>query len=138
MNTQKNQPLLSWFSVKGRARRKEVWIKWIIYHALWQVVLICSFGDAYFTGFFAGFYEGFNACPNRSFFFFLLLWLPISVDFILTEIRRLHDLGLPGWIAIFFSVTGLSGDVASFIFCCFIPGTKGDNKYGPNPNAGNE
>ena len=30
MNTQKNQPLLSWFSVKGRARRKEVWIKWII------------------------------------------------------------------------------------------------------------
>lgn len=52
-------------------------------------------------------------------------------------IRRLHDLGLTGWLAIVFYLPEFFGwEIVSLIFCLlliFVPGTHGPNRYGDDP-----
>lgn len=148
MNSKNEQPLLSWFTVKGRARRTEIWIKFLISLVLWEIVSLCVFGEAYLEYldsedlFFLPFLDEIESTPDfgesiqnffQGYFIVYLLCLPIEIDLLLTRIRRLHDLEWPGWIVIFFYVTGWCGDIASFIICNFIPGTKGNNQYGIDP-----
>jgi uncharacterized membrane protein YhaH (DUF805 family) len=56
----------------------------------------------------------------------VLAW-PCAVMYI----KRWHDIGLSGWFAILNFVPGLSLVMWLVLGC--IPGTPGENKYGPNP-----
>jgi uncharacterized membrane protein YhaH (DUF805 family) len=46
-------------------------------------------------------------------------------------IKRWHDIGLSGWFAILNFVPGLGAVL--WLVLGFIPGTTGNNEYGPNP-----
>ncbi len=59
-----------------------------------------------------------------------LTWL---VCFCLLKIKRLHDFDFSGWWMLLFLVPFLGGLWGFLIFC--IPGTMGDNRYGPQPPA---
>ena len=72
--------------------------------------------------------------------FIVSLIFPVSCLFV----RRLHDIGLSGWIALivggfyyFSKETALIGVVIQFILM-LLPGQKKDNKYGVNPYTKNE
>jgi hypothetical protein len=69
---------------------------------------------------------------------------PIIIPGIALFIRRLHDINQTGWIylglvaANFVPVLNMIAGIAAIVIAC-IPGTKGPNKYGPdplNPTAG--
>jgi uncharacterized membrane protein YhaH (DUF805 family) len=56
------------------------------------------------------------------------------------SIRRWHDLGQSGWFFLLFAVLGaipvigVVADIANLIWF-FLPGTMGENKYGPDPKG---
>ena len=57
---------------------------------------------------------------------------------IMLQIRRFHDLGQTGWLVLVFGVLGalpLLGIIADIVHIIWfmIPGTRGPNKYGPDP-----
>jgi len=45
--------------------------------------------------------------------------------------KRLHDINRSGWLALLFVV----GDILMFLVLCFLPGTKGPNRFGSQTNA---
>ena len=106
----------------GRARGKEFW-----FFALISFIASCCLeiigtlisGSEYssFTGALTGLYS-------------LAVLLP-SVG---VTIRRLHDTNKSGWL-ILLCLVPVAGAVIVLILCA-MPGTVGDNQYGPDPTAG--
>jgi uncharacterized membrane protein YhaH (DUF805 family) len=137
-NDQKYQPeqkqkLLTWFSVKGRATRREYWIKTGIFLLIQIIIIkfIKSVPGGDLTHPIAG-------CIS-------VLFLPIVIDLILTHVRRFHDQNLSSlsyifiWIlyAIFMKLPYLGGFVliVLFIMLGFPKGTFGPNRYGSDPRG---
>ncbi|MGE3141809.1 MAG: DUF805 domain-containing protein [Hyphomonadaceae bacterium] len=108
---------------KGRARRKEYWS-----FALFSLAVV--FAAAVLDGMWneaAG--NGGDIAPVITGLALIALAAPqISVS-----ARRLHDLGLNGWLYLVVLIPYL-GWLALFI-ATLIPGQPRDNQYGPNPKA---
>lgn len=64
---------------------------------------------------------------------FMALGFGTLVPFFAVGVRRLHDRGLSGWWMLICLVPYLGG-LALFVLYC-LPGTVGDNKFGPDPYA---
>jgi len=135
---------------KGRASRREMWIFMLINIVIgaaliylnnhfinWNIhfnndfeILLKSLFSGMSVPYIAHYYEmypeaaGFGILP-------LLFNLAIIVPTFAVEVRRLHDinLGLLHFLATFVPVIGW---IWWIIFGC-IPGTDGENKYGPAP-----
>ena len=58
----------------------------------------------------------------------LIMWASFALS-----VKRLHDIGKPGALALMLFIPMLSAIV--FIVLCLIPGDKGANRYGPTPNT---
>jgi uncharacterized membrane protein YhaH (DUF805 family) len=56
------------------------------------------------------------------------LWLGLA-----TNIKRWHDAGLSGWMALTFLIPFVN--VVMVLVCGFLPGTEGANKYGRDPRG---
>ncbi|MEW9807232.1 DUF805 domain-containing protein [Mesorhizobium marinum] len=56
------------------------------------------------------------------------IWANVALS-----VKRLHDIGKPGHIAIALFIPIIS--ILAFIALCLIPGERGPNRYGPHPNA---
>ena len=71
----------------------------------------------------------------------LLLWILVAlIPSIAVTVRRLHDINLTGWIYLAFVVLSFVPIVSFLALIGFLvlmawPGTKGANKYGPDPRA---
>jgi uncharacterized membrane protein YhaH (DUF805 family) len=50
------------------------------------------------------------------------------------RVKRLHDLGRPGWMALI-ALVPMIGLPLFFVYLGFFPGTKGTNRFGPNPRS---
>ncbi|MBI3677989.1 MAG: DUF805 domain-containing protein [Proteobacteria bacterium] len=107
---------------KGRAQRSEYW-----FFQIWTVLLF--FGLI-----------GLDVSLNRHsrllhdatvikivFLIMLLNFLPLLA----VQVRRLHDMELPGWYAFVGMLPG--GGALLLLILSILPGTKGDNKFGPDP-----
>ena len=124
---------------QGRSRRSEYW--WV---ALFNVIVFgVLFGLAIALG---GNFETGEMNPLGMLFFGIggLYGLAVIIPSIALYVRRLHDINQTGWIylglivASMIPVIGLIASIATIVIAC-IPGTKGPNKYGPdplNPGAG--
>jgi uncharacterized membrane protein YhaH (DUF805 family) len=130
------------FSFKGRIRRKTWWLAFLAVVALMCLVAlllaillaimfpgILSYDSASLTKSVSSAripVLGLLFFPLFAFFYsILILWIMIALD-----IKRLHDCDLPGWLVLLFFIPYLGG-IAMFIICGFIPGTEGDNRFGP-------
>jgi len=129
------KPLEYFTQVNGRARRGEFWT------AALMVLLPCIV---------LGFIAGSIALSSRSLFVFIILSLPITVlglFMVPVTIRRWHDLGATGWIAIAAQAVtgfpcsaipylgaflGFAASITCLVFYC-LPGKKENNAYGANP-----
>lgn len=61
---------------------------------------------------------------------FMLLVAPFMLANLFVTAQRCRDFGLTGWTAVLLFVPYLAQVVK--LILCFIPDTKGDNKYGPD------
>lgn len=97
----------------GRARRKEYWMFF-----LFSIIII----------FVLGFIEG-KIGINFEFesdegLFADIYWLATLIPAIAVSVRRMHDVNKSGWYILI--------PIYNLILAC-TDGTKGDNKYGPDP-----
>lgn len=104
--------LKNYAGFEGRARRTELWM-FALFNFIFGVVLAIIDGVA-----------GTIALQ-------LLYALAVLIPAIAVGVRRLHDQDKSGWLLLLVFIPIL-GSLALLILYC-LPGTSGDNKYGPDP-----
>jgi len=119
------EPLRKYFSFSGRARRREYW--WFLVLTV-IVVSVLAVVDAMVFGVNWWAYDGGDGpLASLADLFFLIPTLAVSV-------RRLHDRDKSGWWLLI-AILPLIGFL--FLFYNYISvGTPGDNRFGPDPKAG--
>jgi uncharacterized membrane protein YhaH (DUF805 family) len=105
-----------WFSLRHRVARRAYLIFWAAGIALGVIGQLVALSESEIA---AGLY-GLAMIP--------WLWLGICVN-----VKRLHDVGKSGWLALLLFVP--IANVILFGFLAFTPGVKGANEYGPEPAA---
>ncbi|WFL76145.1 DUF805 domain-containing protein [Altererythrobacter arenosus] len=108
-------PLRRYAQFTGRSCRKEFWLFLLAANIATLVFLIL------------GVMIGFQAATAL----WLLGLLAIAVPYVAVQVRRLHDQGRTGWIAL----ANLIPYIGPFVVLAFmlIEGEQGDNAYGPDP-----
>jgi uncharacterized membrane protein YhaH (DUF805 family) len=76
--------------------------------------------------------EGSAASQTLLSVFWLVMLLAIWANVALS-VKRLHDIGKPGLIAVLLFIPVIS--IVAFVALCLIRGNPGPNQYGPHPNA---
>jgi uncharacterized membrane protein YhaH (DUF805 family) len=102
------------FDFKGRASRK---VFWLFNLNLYIITLALSYMLSDF---------GLVSIIIGIAFSLILLLPTLGLD-----VRRLHDIDFSGWWVLVFFIPFV-GFVILFVFAC-LPGTEGENKYGPAP-----
>jgi uncharacterized membrane protein YhaH (DUF805 family) len=62
---------------------------------------------------------------------FVIGFLGLVIPNIAVQVRRLHDQDRSGWMILLFFIPYLGGLIAIIMMC--IPGTRGPNRFGPDP-----
>ncbi|WP_099075530.1 DUF805 domain-containing protein [Proteus alimentorum] len=111
----------------GRARRKEYWmftlVNTIIITVLYAILISSvdmNTGEMSSLGSIAGIIIGIYS-------------LAIIIPSIAVTIRRFHDQDKSGWMFLLAFIPAVGGLIV-FVFMC-LEGTKGDNRFGPDPKA---
>ncbi len=104
--------LRRFFTTEGRLARGE-------YIGLQIIFLLCLF-PLYMLAFVA----------EYGIVIIALAMILVAIN-IFPTIRRLHDVNLPGWVALLWLVPQAGSWVN--LFLCFVKGTVGPNKYGDDP-----
>ncbi len=113
-------PLKRYTDFSGRSRRKEFWM-FVLFVIIVVIVLGIIEGVLGLTGM-VGPYGPLTA----------IFYLAILIPYVAVIIRRLHDQDKTGWLALL-GLIPLVNLVLLVLMC--LDGTKGDNKYGPDPKA---
>ena len=92
------------FSFDGRLRRSHFWIAWLILFAIGFVV---------------------GMVPVINMLGIVLLWPHLAIG-----VKRLHDMGKPGWLIAIPYV----GWIVVLVMMC-IDGTRGPNRFGADPKG---
>ncbi len=118
------EPLRKYATFSGRARRKEYW-----WFALFTglVSMVCTIGDFIIMGADEMFVYGGGPLLGIASLALILPSLAVTV-------RRLHDRDRSGWF-ILLGLLPLVGVIILFIWYVS-RGTIGDNRFGPDPLAG--
>jgi uncharacterized membrane protein YhaH (DUF805 family) len=126
-------PLMRYFDFSGRSRRKEYWLFLLFYMVLVTVAMILdaklglggyaeSYSDLGSGSASVGFSLGGGVIS-------LILVLLLIIPSIAVAVRRVHDQDKSGWFILI--------PIYGFILM-FIEGTRGPNRFGPDPKAGDD
>lgn len=125
------------FKVSGRAPRSEYWWFSLFMFPVTTITLML-FGAA--PSLFGVSREADTSKLGVIAIGFSVLLIVYAIPMVTVSVRRLHDRNLTGWLLVAYLVSGVFpwlgfavAIVLLVIFC--LPGTKGDNKYGPDPFA---
>ncbi len=111
---------------QGRSRRAEYW-----WPALFFFLITIA---AYFVaGIFVAMGDATAIIGGLVMIVYYLFVLAILVPYIAVGVRRLHDKDMTGWLMLL-AIVPFGGLVLLVFFC--LEGTKGPNKYGPDPKGG--
>ncbi|WP_292587044.1 DUF805 domain-containing protein, partial [Mesorhizobium sp.] len=110
----------------GRARRKEFWG----FCLFWTIGLAVIVGVGLSVDLGSGIEQG-DDLPIVMICLVVLYILLTFLPWVALLVRRLHDLGLTGWLAILCFLPYI-GWLATLVFG-LIPTQAGDNKWGPMP-----
>jgi len=146
----------NYVNADGRAQRSAYWwvmlFQLIIYVVL-AIVLFMADGSEQILDILNGALEGnsdpeladdFQLGASGSFAILLMALFALAniLPNIMLQIRRFHDLGQTGWLVLVFGVLGaipgigLIFDIVHIVWF-ILPGTRGPNKYGPDPLSPN-
>lgn len=120
-------PLRRYAEFHGRSTRKEFWMFQLIYVALALVtaVLVGVGGvDEYGEG---------TGLSKLAVGLFVIALLGLFVPLLAVQTRRFHDQDRSGWFVLLNLIPYL-GTFAVFIFM-LLEGTRGDNRFGPDPRG---
>lgn len=118
-------PLRRYADFQGRSRRKEYWMFYLFYLACIIVpyILMLVLG---------GGKPGGSALAIIPALILLVVALGFFIPTLAVSVRRLHDQDKSGWFLLLAFVPLVS--LVLLVFFC-LDGTKGPNKYGPDPKA---
>lgn len=108
---------------EGRARRKEYWLFFLFSVVIVTILTVID----EFMGL------KFELGGEDLGFLSTLYYLGIAIPYLAVIVRRLHDTDRSGWW-ILISLIPLIGGLI-LLFFTIIGGTKGDNRFGPDPKA---
>ena len=114
------------FSFKGRRRRA----RYVIYALLTYVVLFLGLGLFFILNRFLG------DSSTLANLLLCLLFIPLLWFSVAQRVKRIHDIGEPGWLILICMMPYINIFFELYLFLC--PGTKGKNDYGENPRLKNE
>ncbi|CDX26012.1 conserved membrane hypothetical protein [Mesorhizobium sp. ORS 3324] len=117
----------NYVNFSGRARRKEFWG----FCLFWAIGLAVVIGVGVSVDLSRDDFEGGGDVPIVMLGLFALYVLATFLPWVALIVRRLHDLGLTGWLAILCFLPYVGG-LATLVFA-LIPSQFGDNKWGPMP-----
>lgn len=124
-------PFRRYAEFSGRSRRKEYWMfvlfMVLVYFALAVVLTVLGLsGDT----------EGslFGAGGGVMLIILLLFGLAVIIPSIAVQVRRFHDQDKSGWFVLLNLIPYIGGIIV-LVFMC-LEGTKGPNRYGPDPKGG--
>ena len=109
------------FSLQGRISRRQYWLNFILpVFALSTLIALVS--DPRLN-------------PNGGGNWLVILWsLAVLWPGVATQVKRWHDRDKSGWWYLI-SFVPIIGSLWAFIETGFLPGTEGDNRYGPDPKT---
>lgn len=117
---------------QGRSRRSEYW--WVM-----LLNILVGIGGGFLIGLLGGYGSGsLNPIGMILAGIMVIYVLAIIVPSIALSVRRLHDINQTGWIYLglvilgLVPLIGLVASIAQIVLAC-LPGTVGENKYGPDP-----
>ena len=108
---------------EGRARRKEYWMFFLFSVVIVTILTVID----EFMGL------KFELGGENLGFLSTLYYLGIAIPYLAVIVRRLHDTDRSGWW-ILISLIPLIGGIILLVFT-ILEGTKGDNRFGPDPKA---
>jgi len=124
-------PIMRYFDFSGRSRRKEYWMFVILYIVLYIIagILDVQLGFATTTST-SEFGDG---TASASFnmqggMLTMILQLALLIPSIALAVRRAHDTDRSGWYILI--------PIYGIIIVWFFEGTRGPNRFGPDPKGG--
>jgi len=118
---------VDFFNFNGRARRKEYWAFWLCSTIL--VFALLGFGILVDLAI-----NGFRDVSSRNaigFLPFYIFALALNLSWIALVVRRLHDIGMSGWLVLLCFIPAIGG-IALLVFG-LVPSQAGKNAWGPVP-----
>ncbi len=131
-------PLKRYAEFSGRSRRMEYWMFQVFFFLALLALCIPLVLSIVLT---EDLQKGSEA-PGPLFWMsialMVLFWLAMIIPGIAVTVRRLHDRDLSGWIYLGVIVCSFVPLVSfitgiAFLVLMFLPGTVGENSYGPDP-----
>ncbi|MFC3714319.1 DUF805 domain-containing protein [Sphingoaurantiacus capsulatus] len=119
-------PLQRYADFRGRSGRKEFWLFQLVPVAIGVVLLIAAVTGNDLYGDLSGTAVAFITLA-------ILALLVIAVPQIALQVRRMHDQDIPGWYVLL-NLIPYVGPIVVLVFMA-LPGSAGENRYGPNPDA---
>lgn len=117
-------PLRRYFDFSGRSRRMEYWM-FFLFVFIVTVILIFATGTTETTG------MGFSVQSQSPIVF---LWIAaLVIPSLAVQVRRFHDQDRSGWMVLL-GLIPLVGFVIVLVFM-FLEGTRGPNRFGPDPKG---
>ncbi len=115
-------PLKRYADFSGRSRRSEYW-----FFMLLNIVVYAVLGGLWLM-------MRNNALGSIFMGVLVLYGIGVFIPSLACQIRRFHDQDKSGWFALLNFVPYIGGLIVFVMM--FLEGTKGDNKFGPDPKAG--
>jgi len=137
-------PLRRYAEFSGRSRRKEYWM-WFLFNlvvtAILYSIMLASAGPAIMEAQRAAHMGLEPAAPSAGSMtgmgiagiLVFIYALAVFVPNLAVMVRRLHDQDKTGWLVLLILVPAI-GPLILLVFM-LMEGTRGDNKYGPDPKA---
>ncbi|MFL5297531.1 MAG: DUF805 domain-containing protein [Phenylobacterium sp.] len=116
------EPLRKYATFTGRARRMEYWLFWLF-------AVILQFVVGLLTGGFGS--DPMHPAVGLGLIVYCLIALALFVPSIAVGVRRLHDTERSGWWLLIAFIPIIGALVLLVFF--LLEGTRGPNKYGPDP-----
>ncbi|MGI8943571.1 MAG: DUF805 domain-containing protein [Qipengyuania sp.] len=135
-------PFKRYAEFSGRSRRMEYWMFALLNVIVMTVLMFLAFG----AGGFANLADpeaaeaGLGAMFGGLGLLLVIYALAVLIPSVAVTVRRLHDRDMSGWWylgAILGSMIPVIGFLVSIAFLVLmaLPGTRGPNRYGPDPKA---
>lgn len=125
-------PFMRYFDFAGRSRRKEYWMFFLLNLIIITVMTTVLFG----LGFSMDPYAASSGGPVTWLIFAVLglYSLIVLIPSIAVQVRRFHDQDKSGWFVLINFVPYIGGLIV--LVFMLLEGTRGPNKYGPDPKEG--
>lgn len=124
-------PLRRYADFSGRSQRKEYWMFVLL-------IFIVAVALGLMTGSFTTVSDPADSVEmatwSSSSILLGVFYLAIIIPSLAVQVRRFHDQDKSGWLVLL-NFIPLVGGLIVLVFMC-LEGTRGDNRFGPDPKAG--